>query len=54
MRDMQAHAQPFLPFDWEAYTAWTRRLRQDRVEEYLLGLVAAKLLVPPSGEGKHP
>jgi hypothetical protein len=54
MRDMQTHAQPFLPFDWEAYAAWTRRLQQDRVEEYLLGLVAAKLLVPPSGEGEHP
>jgi hypothetical protein len=54
MRDMQGHAQPFLPFDQEAYTAWTRRLQQDRVEEYLLGLVAAKLLVPPSGKGEHP
>jgi hypothetical protein len=54
MRDMQTHAEPFLPFDWEAYAAWTRHLQQDRVEEYLLGLVAAKLLVPPSGDGGHP
>jgi hypothetical protein len=54
MRDMRTHAMPFAPFDWDTFAAWTRRLQRDRVEEYLLGLIAAKLLAPPSASRFQP
>jgi hypothetical protein len=34
--------------DWEASAGWLRRLSRERVEEYLLSLIAARVLVPPA------
>ena len=36
-----------VPGDWESSAGWLRRLSQERVEEYLLSLIAAGMLVPP-------
>ena len=36
-----------VPGDWESSAGWLRRLSRERVEEYLLSLIAAGRLVPP-------
>jgi hypothetical protein len=51
--DLRSHVQQFAPDDWDALASWSRRLQVDRVEQYLLGLIADRLLVPPGG-GLHP
>ena len=45
--DLRSHARSFGLNDWEASAAWTRALSRARVEDYLLGLQAARLLVAP-------
>jgi hypothetical protein len=35
------------PDDWESSAGWLRRLSRERVEDYLLSLIAAGIIVAP-------
>lgn len=49
-QDWLDHSQPAWPDDWEAFTMFPRTLNQQRLEAYLLHLIASGLLSPPAEE----
>ena len=48
LQDAIDHASQISTTDWEAF-AWPRHLKADRIEAYLLELVASHTLAPPRG-----